>query len=175
MRCAAIPVVHSDGVHRPLVEGLAARREMIQETWVVLLRGEDSSTPLANPETLVHYIPYTLERLFEKLRTTRVAAGTPLIHSYADICTCGANPFIKFFATGEQAVTEALIHVQIDSHQTCGAAAAAEALKWVYRRLAFGEIAGFCEVCVKRDAKCTEWQRRPEIADSSAGALMVGE
>lgn len=86
---------------------LQARRAQIRARWEALLRIEQLTTPLANPDVLVRMFDRTLDEIFQAVRG----------HSYAHP---GAkpeyqpdgNPFRHYYIAAEQVLMEALVLVQ---------------------------------------------------------------
>jgi hypothetical protein len=138
-----------------LVVALSRRRHEIHRRWEELLRLEGEETPLANPAVLVHLIDWTLSRIFDQLRDrkTRNAGKSPRkVAALRAHCACGHNPLLKLFLTGEQALLEALVLVQVGdasldpSHRDTAVAE----LYLVINDTALREIDALCSVCRNR-------------------------
>jgi len=140
-----------------LVTSLRTRRPQIRARWEDLLRIERASTPLAHPDALVHLIDWTLDEIFQALANPlshrhhgRRAASDSLRHE----CPCGRNPYLAYFAAGDQAVHEALIMVQaetstLDPQERDNTLAE---LNQILQHIARREIEAFCGVCQYRHA-----------------------
>ena len=85
-----------------------AHRPGIRASWETLLRLERPSSPLANPDALVHLLDKTLEEIF-----TGLLLGSPRIHPrpYVPHCPCGMNPWLAYLGAGRQALRQALVEV----------------------------------------------------------------
>lgn len=93
------------------IRTLSARRALIRSRWEAFLRIERVNTPLANPDALVYLFDQTLNEVFAMLRHPP-ARSSPLPRE--DVS--GKNPLFAYFVAGEQALLEALILAQADSH-----------------------------------------------------------
>jgi hypothetical protein len=133
-----------------LMQPLRALRFQTRVRWEALLRTERTSSPLANPDSLVHLLDWTLDEIFHALacpagyrRVARLAPG------YRPRCACGHNPLLAYFAAGEQAMREALILAQAAMTTLCPLErdAALEELNLVLAQIARQEIEAFCGVC----------------------------
>jgi hypothetical protein len=92
------------------LRALIASRRDIHARWEVLLRIERVNTPLANPDTLVFLITSTLDEVFAALRVGEDARRPPAAGEIGrPDCACGRNPFLAYFAAGEQALAEGLV------------------------------------------------------------------
>jgi hypothetical protein len=133
------------------VSALEAQRVRIRARWEDLLRAERSTSPLANPDTLVHLMDLTLDEVFATL-----AAGEGRkrhARSGEIVCPCGLNPLLVYFSVGRQAMREALVLAQTEmaaltSTDRDGALVDLDA---GYSQIARREIASFCAVCQFRD------------------------
>lgn len=144
-------------MHAVTLQALRARADSIQENWQRLLRGEKAQTALADPDTLVHYIPDAMDRVFEQLEEYR-RGNKPAVVVPRPPCSCGRNPFLAFYVAGEQVMMEALVLVQAAAGATRNAARDAAVLQAAFRRLAVGEIEGFCGVCTHHfSPECTSY------------------
>lgn len=137
-----------------LLAEFQGRRFAIQARWDALLRVEPVTSPLANPESLVHLIDSTIEDVWRALHAGASASGASSASPPPPKCLCGRNPFLAFFAAGRQAMREGLILSQatlapLDPPQRDRSLAELEAvLDKVSRR----EIETFCGVCQFRNA-----------------------
>ena len=129
------------------VSALEAQRVRIRARWEDLLRAERSTSPLANPDTLVHLMDLTLDELF----ATFAAADGRRRHGRCSeiVCPCGRNPLLVYFSVGRQAMREALVMAQAEMAALTpsdrdGSLADLDA---GYGQIARREIAAFCAVC----------------------------
>lgn len=133
-----------------LLRRMRAQRTQIRSRWEALLRVEKLKTPLANPDTLVYLFDQTLDEIFAALR--HPPAATPAIPLARG---CEKNPLVTYFAAGEQALLEALVHAQAEvkgltpEHRDNDFAE----LKQVMHTLAQKEISTLDEVCQPHSAK----------------------
>jgi hypothetical protein len=132
------------------------RQPELRRTWEGFLRLEKTTSPLANPDALVHLIDTTLREVFNDLRfrsprrhPTRAAAAH---------CPCGRNPLLAYYAAGRQALREGLIGVQIDnpgqSHDE--REEDLQVLDEVFDQIARREIEAFCGICQFRGPQHAE-------------------
>jgi hypothetical protein len=124
-------------VQDALMTALSARRPQIHARWETLLRAEKASTPLANPDALVHLIDWTLTR--------------------ADIdCPCGRNPLLTYFAAGEQSLQESLVLSQAECHplEPIERDTSLHELNLALRHIARREVGAFCALCQLRGREC---------------------
>ena len=124
---------------------LEALRPAIKREWEHLLRTEPALSPLANPDTLVFLMDETLEQLFHGVRT-RSARTTPreaalLLTPLQRRCTCGLNPLLTYYATGELALRAATAAALGENF---------EPVLLVLHSIARREIDALCGVCCHR-------------------------
>lgn len=136
-----------------LFRALQARRALIRQRWEVLLRQQHESSPLTNPDTLIHLIEWAIERIFMSLESKsslRTRSRTPQ-STLPGKCECGQNPLVAFYLCGEQAVQEALLLIQTEIASSENAVPItpkpATELYRVVRQLAVREMDSFCAVC----------------------------
>lgn len=157
-----------------LVNALRFRSPQIRERWGDLLHVEPVSTPLANPDALVHLIEWTLNEIFQSL--TRVSPRRRFnrrvtISLHRPEC-CGRNPLLAYFSAGAQAMREALILVQAatPSLDPLERDAALEELNLALDAIGRREIEAFCGVCQYRSGTPDGLARdHPVAALSSIG------
>jgi len=154
-----------------LVCALRARRPSVREHWETLLRAEPVSTPLGNPDALVHLIDWTLDEIFSALGNPLArhrSGGTRFTAQQRPECPCGRNPLLAYFAAGEQAMHEALVLAQVDSAplDPLERDASFEEVNLVFQQISRREIEAFCGVCQFRSpAKgCPATDSSPLIA-----------
>lgn len=126
----------------------------MRQHWEGLLRVEPVTTPLGNPDALVHLIDWTLDEIF-------TAFGNPLARHRAGSrlpghrfeCACGRNPLLAYFAAGAQAMHEGLVLAQVDLGpiDPLERDAAFEELNLVLQQTSRREIEAFCGVCQFRE------------------------
>lgn len=136
-----------------LRQALARRAPAIRARWTDLLRAERASSPLANPEALVHLIDWTLRAILRRLQTPGTRTRPPHPRSGPNpSCPCGRNPLQAHFAAGQQALQEALVLSQAEEAALAPAErdAALEELNGAFRQIAGREMAVFCALCLRR-------------------------
>lgn len=136
-----------------LVNALRVRRPHVRARWEDLLRIERASSPLANPDALVHLLEWTLDEIFLALANPlSVKRGRHEKTDYRHECPCGRNPLLAYFAAGEQALREALVMAQASSPglEASERDASLEQLDLEFQRIARREIEAFCGVCQYR-------------------------
>jgi hypothetical protein len=136
------------------LSALEAQRVRIRARWEDLLRAERSTSPLGNPDALVHLMDLTLDDVFAAL-----AAGEGRrrhARSGEIVCRCGRNPLLVYFSVGRQAMREALVMAQVEMAALTGADrdGALVDLDSGYSQIARREIEAFCAVCQFKDAAC---------------------
>lgn len=123
-------------------ERLRDRLPAIKSEWQRLLSTEPESSPLGRPGTLEYLMDATLAQLLgswvrqpdaEWLCHCEPVAGA--VHQY---CTCGLNPLLRYFSTGEIALGAAAAELGPDLDDVL--------LR--FRMLAQHELEGLCAVCV---------------------------
>jgi len=108
-----------------LLRTLQGLRPTILERWEVLLRAEPVTSPLANPDSLVYLMGWTLDRFFTALRgplsrrriTGRGSNRASLVEE-RELCACKMNPLLAYFATAELALIQAALPMQIARENT---------------------------------------------------------
>ena len=136
---------------------LSARRPQVRARWEDLLRAERASTPLANPDALVHLIDWTLDEVFRTLNSlpTRRRPLRSITRTDMD-CPCGRNPLLTYFAAGEQSLQESLVLSQAScaSLEPLERDSALHELNLALRHIARREIGAFCSLCQLRNHGC---------------------
>jgi hypothetical protein len=139
------------------MSALSARRPQVRARWEDLLRAERASTPLANPDALVHLIDWTLDEIFRTLNSlpTRRRPLRSITRTDMD-CPCGRNPLLTYFAAGEQALQESLVLSQANclSLEPVERDSALHELNLALRHIARREIGAFCSLCQLRNHGC---------------------
>lgn len=133
------------------MQAVRRRRAAICKRWDVLLRLERVSSPLANPDTLVHMIPGALDQILARAAepphcemTMGQAVGLKF-----PICECGNNPYLAFYIAGEQAIVEAVVWAQSESADRAQESDVASVIS-AARMYAKDEIEAFCGICMHR-------------------------
>ena len=135
-----------------VIAGLRQRAAEIQRRWEILLRVEPVSGPLANPDALKHLIPLSLERVWSALERGAESMQSIAAARAATLpqCRCGNNPYLAYFTAAEQAMLEALIHLQVESPGSLRREADLVEMVAAIRGQAREEIDTFCGVCLHR-------------------------
>jgi len=128
------------------LSALQAHRPTLHVKWEARLRAAPVTSPLANPDALVHLMVWTLDQVFRELTpgsTRRKSALPP-----RPPCPCGLNPLIAYFATAKTSLHEAL--------EVCSGGgpinpADAEAMELALEIVARREIATFCTLCLHNE------------------------
>ena len=137
-----------------LISALRARTSTIRDRWEALLRVENVSGPLANPDTLIYLISSSIDQVLASLaRPIRkpVSLGTASALS-RPACRCGCNPYLAYFIAGEQALLEVFVQTQSETIDLTNREADLAAFFVAVRKLATREIEAFCEICTHRCA-----------------------
>ena len=131
-----------------LLHEFRCRRLQIRARWESLLRAEPVTTPLALPDALVYLMEGTLNEILTALEHPTAESVPVHGHEPSSGC-CGQNPFLCYFAAGEQAILEGLVLAQaastpLDPDERDSSLAELEGvLEHISRR----EIEAFCGVC----------------------------
>lgn len=148
-------------MHDNLLRTLQGLRPTILEQWEVLLRAEPVTSPLANPDSLVYLMGWTLDRFLATLRgplarrrLSECGSNKPAYIEEKELCACKMNPLLAYFATAEQALIQAVLPTLQPREREAVLSAVRLAMQAVAKR----EIDTFCAVC----------QRRPDSAVSPA-------
>ena len=138
-----------------LLQCLRARGAAIRHRWETLLRIEPVSSPLANPDALVHLIPASLDQIFQMLAVRRSHAVPSLatVRAYRlPPCDCGNNPYLAYFVAGEQALVETIVLLQSEMQLRQSKESDVAEIVRVVRQLTRDEIDAFCGICNHRGA-----------------------
>jgi hypothetical protein len=139
-----------------LLSDLRSRKPEIRARWADLLHVEPVSTPLANPDALVHLINWSLQEIFRSLPQAEPSHHVPPEKAgFRSLCPCGRNPLLAYFIAGQQALREALILVQAttDSLDPLERDISLHELNRTFDEIARREIESFCGVCQYRTTK----------------------
>jgi hypothetical protein len=140
-----------------MVNALRTQRPKIRASWEALLRAEPISSPLGNPDALVHLIDWTLDEIFSGFTnplSRHRPSGNRLSAADRHECPCGRNPLLAYFAAGEQALQEALVLAQAAAAplDPLERDASFSELTLTLHHIARREIDAFCGVCQFRPA-----------------------
>ena len=135
-----------------LMQAVRRRRAAICKRWDVLLRLERVSSPLANPDTLVHLIPTSLDQILALSEQAPHcdATMTQAVGLKMPACDCGNNPYLAFYIAGEQAIVEAVVWSQSESSDRALESDVASVIS-AARTHATEEIEAFCGMCMHRN------------------------
>lgn len=150
-------------MHESFLRALLTQRAALRQRWEALLRAERVTSPLANPDALVYLMDWTLDRLFDELRTYN-ARRRGRNHRDAPPCPCGRNPLLTYFSTAEQAIVETLFLAEgeLALLDTMERGASLDELKIAFHHVSRREIQSFCAVCQLQQ------EARPPAGDSAA-------
>jgi hypothetical protein len=150
-------------MHESFIRALTQHRPTLRARWEGLLRAERINSPLANPDTLVFLMDYTLDRLFDELHHPRLRRRRP--RDERPPCPCGRNPLLAYFHTAEQAVVETLFLAEGELAPLSPGEREInlEDLKLAIRDVGRKEIESFCAVC-QHQTVCP-----PDHATAAAG------
>jgi len=131
------------------VHALQQHRPTLRKRWEDLLRAERVTSAMAHPDSLVHLMDWTLDRLFEELRHPSLVRHDGQPPAFPSSCECGLNPLLTYFATAEQAILETLLAVIEACPDTTRLQRAASLEEWkrAFDDVACHEISSFCAVC----------------------------
>lgn len=140
-------------MHDNLLRTLQGLRPTILERWEVLLRAEPITSPLANPDSLVYLMNWTLDRFLAVLRgplaRRRISERGSNKLAYIEeskLCACKMNPLLAYFATAEQALVQTLLPTLEPREREGVLSSVRLAMQAVAKR----EIDTFCAVCQRR-------------------------
>ncbi len=140
-------------MHDTLLRTLQGLRPTILERWEALLRAEPVSSPLANPDSLVYLMDWTLDRFLAILRgpvaRRRIAergSNKPEYIEERELCACKMNPLLAYFSTAEQALVQAILPTLQPREREAVLSSVRLAMQAVAKR----EIDTFCAVCQRR-------------------------
>jgi hypothetical protein len=162
-----------------LVHSLRAQVVEIRARWKTLLQAEPVNTPLANPDTLVHLIDWTLKEIFQALtspsmRRRLCRRSTTADHRHE--CPCGRNPLLAYFAVGQQAMREALVLAQAaePSLVPIERDASLEELNLVLQHIARRAFSAFAGVCPHRHDHEPHGAHADRCASASSAMHVAG-
>lgn len=142
-------------MHDSFLRALLTQRPQLRRRWEELLRAERVTSGMANPDSLVYLMDWTLEQLMNELRQLRFRRhldGTS-IPSERQQCVCGMNPLLAYFSAAEQAVIEVLFLStgELSQLSSIERSASLEDLKRALHEVARRDIESFCAVCQSRE------------------------
>lgn len=128
------------------LSALQAYRPTLRSNWEARLRAAPVTSPLANPDALVHLMVWTMDQVLRELalgsprRKTTLPPRPP--------CPCGLNPLIAYFTTAKASLHEALAVCSGGGPiNPADAEEMEQALEIVARR----ELATFCSLCLHNE------------------------
>lgn len=124
---------------------LTKHRPHLLRRWEEGLRALPPSSGLAHPDTLVHLMPSTLDRIVLAL----ASATHPREESPPAACRCGMNPLVTFFITAETAMIDTLFGaepawIRLTANQR---ESGLDDLRSTLRMIADDDIEAFCSLC----------------------------
>ena len=130
------------------LSSLQAHRPTLSKKWEARLRAAPVTSPLANPDSLVHLMEWTLDQVFRELAAHHPRRKTP--RPPRPPCPCGLNPLIAYFSTAKVSLHEAL--------ETCAGGRPieptdAEAMEQALEIVARRELETFCALCLHNDQR----------------------
>lgn len=131
------------------LEGL---RPAVKTEWEALLRSEPAPSPLGNPDTLLYLMDETITQVFKTLTENPLDSvlkkSSALLVPLQRHCTCGLNPLLNYYATGELALhlvaAKRLPQPMLDAVLTS------------FHLLAQQEIDTLCSVCLNRSSSACQ-------------------
>lgn len=135
-------------MHEFMACALSTHRLHLLRRWEESLRALPPSSGLAHPDTLVHLMPSTLDRIVLAL----AAPSHPNEDSPPAACRCGMNPLVTFFITAETAMIDTLFGaepawVRLTANQR---ESGLDDLRSTLRMIADDDIEAFCSLCQMR-------------------------
>lgn len=134
---------------------LQRHRDDLRQRWETLLRAERVTSGMANPDSLIYLMDWTLDQLMDEVRqshyrrreTHRITGGA------RSFCVCGKNPLLAYFATAEQAIVEVLFLAEANLNKLTPLErnASLDDLKSALNEVARRDIESFCSVCQSRE------------------------
>jgi len=101
-------ICHVEEVKLQLATLLKSQRLTLKAEWRRRLCAEPVSTPLANPDVLVHLMDETLDQLAQLVQTQPAARWCTMhkvhLQPLRTFCPCGLNPLLNYFSTGGAAL-----------------------------------------------------------------------
>jgi hypothetical protein len=142
-------------MHDSFLRALQTQRPQLRRRWEELLRAERVTSGMANPDSLIYLMDWTLEQLMNELRQSHYRRhltdnGRP---SERQRCVCGMNPLLAYFSAAEQAVIEILFldSGELSQLSSLERSASLEDLKSALHEVARRDIESFCAVCQSRE------------------------
>lgn len=139
------------------------------------MRAERVTSGMANPDHLVYMMDWSLEQLLNELRQIqfrRQLGGSPPPNE-RQICDCGKNPFLAYYAAAEQAAIEVLFlaEEELSNLSSLERSASLDDLKRAVHAVARRDIEAFCAVCQsrvrqekKRESKPAKRKKAKQVA-----------
>src|SRR4051812_25982577 len=88
---------------------LVDTRQNLRAMWEKQLRSEPVRSPMANPDSLVYLMEWTLSEFFAELRNGSDGPHAEAVPvegpgNYEAICGCKGNPFLNYFGSARKAL-----------------------------------------------------------------------
>lgn len=142
-------------MHESFERALQTHRLDLRQRWEDLLRVERVTSGMANPDSLIFLMDWTLDQLMDEIQQFhfRRRGGHQASNGARNFCACGRNPLLAYFATLEQALIEVLFLADQElAELTPGERnASLEELKSAQNEVARRDIETFCSVCQSRE------------------------
>ncbi len=142
-------------MHDSFLRALITQRPQLRRRWEELLRAERVTSGMANPDSLIYLMDWTLDQLMNELRQShyRRHLGNRASPSERQRCSCGMNPLLAYFSAAEQAVIEILFLAagELSKLSSIERGASLEDLKSALHEVARRDIESFCAVCQSRE------------------------
>ena len=145
-------------MHDSSLSALQRMRPTLRKRWEALLRAEPVNSPLGTPEALVHLMDWTLDRVFaavSNVQTRRRGKGRSSSTSFdqvAELCECGLNPLLAYFATAARALMQCIFlaesplpNMTPDQRQSF-----ASEMQQALHTVARSEISTLCSLCQRK-------------------------
>lgn len=142
-------------MHDSFLRALTTQRPQLRRRWEELLRAERVTSGMANPDSLIYLMDWTLDQLMNELRQShyRRHLENRSAPSERQRCSCGMNPLLAYFSAAEQAIIEVLFLAggELANLSSIERGASLEDLKSALHEVARRDIESFCAVCQSRE------------------------
>jgi hypothetical protein len=115
---------------------------------------EPVNNAMAAPDTLVYLMDDTVAQLLTALRSRSLgrwlARTPPVVHEISPLCSCGLNPLLTYFVTGERALrlVGSLIEESLREYTPLEHVELGKLLLGTFHLMAQREMNIICEVCL---------------------------
>ena len=144
-------------MHDSSLAALQRMRPTLRKRWEILLRAEPVNSPLGTPEALVHLMDWTLDRVFTSLqnsfgRKRTKARSSSSFEQVADLCECGLNPLLAYFATADRAFMDCIFLADspLPAMTPLERQSFASDVQHALHAIARSEITTLCSLCQRR-------------------------